>query len=96
MAGLTKVQVEKADGSKVTYPVLPKTIVAFERKFSMSLGDLSTMEHTYWLAWDAESTALKSKGSVTKLFDDWLEDLVDVVVEGDAVPLAGQPPSQTA
>lgn len=86
-----KVVIEKADGSKRTVPVLPKTQVAFERHFGMGLGAMASenrLEHIYWLAWDAEHTA----GHVVKPFDGWLEDVVAVDLEDDAAPLEAPRP----
>lgn len=93
MPALMKVKVEHQDGSRNTYRVLPKTVVAFERNFGIGVGAMATMEHTYWLAWDAECTAIRGAGGVTKLFDDWIDGLESVEVEADAAPLAVQSPS---
>lgn len=94
MAKLLKITVEHDDGSKDTYSVLPKTIVAFERHFKCGLEKVSAegkMEHVYWLAWDAERTT----GKIVKPFDDWLEGLVSADVEEDATPFSDEasPPS---
>ena len=93
MAKLLTITVVKVDGSRETYAILPKTIVAFERHYKTGLekvGNEGRMEHVYWLAWDAERTV----GKVVKPFDSWLDDLVSADVEEDAAPLAeASPPS---
>lgn len=92
MAALMKVTVEKVDGSKDTYPILPVTQVAFERQFKCGLGSLASdarMEYLYWLAWDAEKRA----GKVVKPFDGWLDDLVSVEEEEEAAPLGSPSPT---
>lgn len=89
-----KVVVEKTDGQKRTYPILPKTQVAFEREFNVGLGSLAVdtrLEYIYWLAWHAEKTS----GAVVKLFNDWLDDVASVEPEEDQVPLGQQSPSPT-
>lgn len=94
MPAAMKVVVERVDGSKDTYPVLPKTQVAFERQFHMGLAALGAdprMEYIYWLAWDSEHTA----GKVVKPFDAWLDDIVSVDAENDATPLGPPSPSPT-
>ena len=89
MAAVMKVTVEKTDGSRNTYAVLPKTQVAFERHFKVGLaaaqGENARLEFVYWLAWDAEHTA----GNVVKPFDSWLDDIVAVEPESDPGPLEG-------
>ncbi len=97
MAQVLKLAVEKADGSSVSLSLLPKTIVAFERHFGVGLSALQQghMEHVYWLAWDAENLKIRAQGGVTKLFDDWLDDIADVEVEGDVTPLVqGRSPAE--
>jgi hypothetical protein len=86
MAALMTLTIEYSDGKTVTRTILPKTLVAFERHFSMGIGAISSetrMEHIFWLAWDAERTAT----GTAKPFDDWLDDVVSVNAEDDAVPL---------
>ena len=90
MAALLKVKVEHADGETATYPVLPVTIVGFERKFHMGWTAVQNdlhMEYVYWLGWDAEHKS----GRVVKPFDEWLESIVSVEAEGDAAPLEDGP-----
>lgn len=88
-----KLTVERTDGSSKTLPVLPVTIVAYERNFSQGIGSFSAdlrMERLYWLAWDSE----KRSGVVVKPFDSWLEDIASVEAEDEAVPLdEGAPPA---
>jgi hypothetical protein len=79
MGKVLRVTVTKTDGSSVTLPVLPVTIVAFEREKSVGLGSpgaTSWMSNVYWLAWHAEKIANPNK--VSKLFDDWLPSVADV------------------
>lgn len=86
MPALLKLTIEKSDGDKSTYPVLPKTIVAFERKFATGIGiikDQQKMEHIYWLAWDSARTV----GDTNKLFEDWLDEIAEVEVDSDTAPL---------
>lgn len=87
MATFMKLKVERADGTTQTYPVLPVTIVAYERHFSQGMGQFGVdmrMEHLYWLAWDAE----KRTGAVVKPFDGWLEEIANVEAEDESRPLA--------
>ena len=90
MAATMSVSVEMVNGDKATLAILPKTIVAFERKFKIGLGAIATdskMEYIYWLAWDASHVA----GQVVKPFDDWLNDVVSVEAEEEEVPLEKTP-----
>jgi hypothetical protein len=90
MAATMSVSVEMVNGDKATLAILPKTIVAFERKFKIGLGAIATdskMEYIYWLAWDASHVA----GQVVKPFDDWLNDVVSVEADEDEVPLDKTP-----
>lgn len=82
MANSLKVTVVKLDGSAETYPITPKSMVAFERHFACGIGVMSNpstvrMEHIYWLGWDAE----KTNGKVIKPFDDWIDTISEVLVE---------------
>ena len=84
MAKILKLTVTKLDGTEKTYSVLPVTKVAFEREFKCGLGTMKETqreEQVYWLAWDATKRA----GEVVKPFDDWINDLLDVTVQDDAV-----------
>jgi uncharacterized NAD(P)/FAD-binding protein YdhS len=83
-------RVVKTDGSDLTLPVAPKTVVAFERQFGMGIGKAfqteQKAEHLYWMAWKAQANS----GAVVKPFDGWLDDVVSVeLVEQDAAPLTG-------
>jgi hypothetical protein len=83
-------RVVKADGTDVVLPVMPKTVVAFERQFGMGIGKAfqseQKAEHLYWMAWKAQANT----GAVVKPFDGWLDDVVSVeLVEDAAVPLTG-------
>lgn len=70
-------KITRESGSK-EYPVLPATIVAFEAEFAHGVADGLTMTEFFWIAWKAEYVVEKKAGSVVKLFDDWLEDILDV------------------
>lgn len=86
MATFMKLTVERTDGSIKTHPVLPVTIVAYERNFGQGMGQFGVdmrMEHLYWLAWDAE----KRTGVVVKPFDGWLEEIANVEAEDERIPL---------
>lgn len=82
-----RVKVTKSDGTPCTYPVLPTTIVAFERNFktglAMAFSNEQKMEHLFWLGWDAE----RRSGAVVKPFDEWLDTISLVEIETDTVPL---------
>jgi hypothetical protein len=86
MADLLKVSVERIDGEKAVYPVLPKTRVNFERQFRTPLGHFVQEpydERLYWMAWDAE----KVSGKVVKPFDSWLDDIAAVEIVEEPAPL---------
>jgi hypothetical protein len=91
MITLWKVNVVHADGTKATYDVSPRTIVAFERHFKMGLAAAFAKdmkyEHTYWLAWEAERQA----GVVVKPFDSWLEGVSGVDVDIERLPFGETP-----
>ena len=75
------VSVERRDGSREDFPVLPPNIIAFERHAKIGLanafgGGDAKFEHIYYLAWLAE----KDSGNVVKVFDEWLKGIVDVDV----------------
>jgi hypothetical protein len=76
------VSVERRDGTREEFPVYPPTIIAFERKWKISLtAAFSTnnvfWEHLYFLGWQAE----KDSGTVVKVFDEWAKTIkrVDIV-----------------
>jgi hypothetical protein len=86
MAPLMRVTVERPGGKSASYPILPKTIVAFERHFGVGLAAISSdarMEYVYWLAWDAEKTS----GTIVKPFEEWLDEVESVASVGEAPPL---------
>lgn len=75
------VSVERRDGNREDFPVLPPTIIAFERWAKMGLasafgGGDAKFEHIYYLAWLAE----KDSGNTVKVFDEWLKNVADVDV----------------
>lgn len=83
-------KITRESGSK-EYPVLPATIVAFEAEWSMAITEMKSMTHLYWIAWKAEFIAEQKAGSVVKLFDDWLEDIVEVEeIESPKRPTGGR------
>ena len=78
---------EPAAESEVT----PRVEVAFERKFNIPMSELSRQEHLYFLAYEARR---KAGGVVPVVFDDWLDQVVDVEVK-DAAPLgSGTSPTE--
>jgi hypothetical protein len=60
------------------FPVKPRTVLAFERKFGMGLAKaFSTdqrMEHIYFLGWES----MRSSGHVVKPFESWLDEVDEV------------------
>lgn len=76
------VRMEDWDEPK-TFTVTPKVQVDFERKYATSIvaafADMPKMEHLYWLGW----ASMKQAGEVVKLFDGWLEQVVEVRPEED-------------
>ena len=79
------------DGTRLSAPLTPATIIAFERHYKVNylqaLADLSSgdsrVEYMYWLAWEALRRA--------KLFGDTFDvflDAADGVVHVDAIPEA--------
>jgi hypothetical protein len=92
MADLLKVTVERADGTRSTYPVLPRTRVDFERQFKTPLGFFSHEpydERLYWMAWSAE----KVSGAVVKPFESWLDGISAVEIEEEPGPLESPAPT---
>lgn len=75
-----EVTITRSDQTSDTYPIRPKTIVAFERHFKVGLSQAfvkdQKSEHLYWLAWECERTS----GVAVKPFDTWLDgiDMVDM------------------
>jgi hypothetical protein len=71
------VQVVMGDHTHV-FPVKPRTILAFERKFAMGMGKAFTQdhrhEHIFFLGWEA----MRSSGHVVKPFESWLEEVEEV------------------
>ena len=65
MDGLS-IKVKTSDGVEGTYPLRPKTLVAFEQKFNKGFAKLLSedqkLEHVYFLAWGA----MKDSGKVVK------------------------------
>jgi hypothetical protein len=73
------IKVTTSDGESGTYPLRPKSLVAFENKYNKGFAKLLTedqkMEHIYFLAW----SALKDSGKVVKPFGDAFLDTLDSV-----------------
>lgn len=71
------VKVIIADNEHV-FPVKPRTVLAFERKFGMGMAKAFSQdqrhEHVYFLAWEA----MRSSGNVVKPFETWLEEVDEV------------------
>jgi len=71
-----------ADGHEEVVRVGPKSLVAFERQYSVSILDYNrkrTLEQTYWPVWHA----LREVGKEDREFDDWLGDMDKVSAEID-------------
>ena len=73
------IKVKTSDGETGTYPLRPKSLVAFEQKFNKGFAKLLTedqkLEHIYFLAW----SALKDSGKVVKPFGESFLDTLDSV-----------------
>lgn len=83
-----KIAVE-IDGTTTTYIVTPRAQVEFERKFGIGLGEMSGMEHVYYVAY----AAAKSAGATTADYDTWLDTLEGAETVKDDAPLDETPPS---
>lgn len=75
------VTVERRDGSREEFPVLPPTVIAFERYAKMGIGqafagNTAKFEHIYYLAWLSE----KDSGNTVKVFDEWIKSIADVEI----------------
>ena len=57
--------------------VTPRIEVAFEDNFDIPLSEFSRQKHLYWIAWKAYAAA---GGVVPILYDDWLDQIVDVEI----------------
>jgi hypothetical protein len=71
------VQVVIGDQTHI-FPVKPRTVLAFERKFAMGMGKAFTQdqrhEHIYFLGWES----MRSSGHVVKPFEAWLDEVEEV------------------
>jgi hypothetical protein len=60
------------------FPVKPKTVLAFERKFGMGMAKAFSTdqrhEHIFFLGWEA----MRASGHVVKPFDSWLDEIEEV------------------
>lgn len=75
-------RVTYVDGREVVIRVGPKSLVACERHFQVSMLDFGrtrTIEQFYWPAWHA----LHEAGKEAREFDDWLGDLDSLKNETD-------------
>lgn len=83
------IKVKTTDGVEATYPLRPKTIVAFEQKFNKGFAKLLSedqkLEHVYFLAWGA----MRDAGKVVKPFGEGFLDTLD------SVELASDPNSES-
>lgn len=70
-----------------SFPVKPRTVLAFERKFAMGMAKAFSQdqrhEHIFFLGWES----MRSSGHVVKPFETWLEDIdeVELVPKEDVV-----------
>ena len=82
-----EITLTRDDGTSDTFPVRPKTIVAFERHFKTGLSQAfvkeQKSEHLYWLAWESE----RATGNVVKPFDQWLDTVEMVDIKTVSAPL---------
>jgi hypothetical protein len=90
MRGWT-VRVTRTDEPEATFTVTPRCMVEFERFFKIGVGrafqEEQRLEHVYWLAWKATNAA----GVTVPVFDAWLDTVVDVELETEAVPFDASP-----
>jgi hypothetical protein len=81
-----KMDVITSEGTS-TVSITPKVQVEFERHHSMGIakafGEDMRMEHVYWLAWKS----MRHVKSTSLDFDQWLDTVIDVEMEGDDTPL---------
>lgn len=72
------IKVKLVGGDANTFPLRPKTIVAFEQKFGKGFGKLlgedQRVEHIYWLAWKS----CQENGVVVKPFDSGFLDALEM------------------
>lgn len=71
------IKVKLAGGDENTFPLRPKTIVAFEQKYNKGFGKLlgedQKIEHIYYLAWKV----CQENGIVVKPFDSGFLDALE-------------------
>jgi len=75
MDGLS-VKVKVAGAEETTYPLRPRTIIAFEQKFNKGFAKLleeGRIEFIYWLGWHA----MREAGVVVKPFDSGFVDTLE-------------------
>lgn len=75
MDGLA-IKVKVAGAEETTYPLRPRTIIAFEQKFNKGFAKLleeGRIEHIYWLGWHA----MREAGVVVKPFDGGFIDTLE-------------------
>jgi len=82
-----RLRVITSEGELGEFTVTPKVQVEFERHFKTGVGKAfqqeQKVEHMYWLAWKSVHAA----GVAVKPFDSWLDDVTDVQMVEDTVPL---------
>ncbi len=84
-----KLKVTMTDGDPVVVAVTPKVIVAAERHFKKSMGQLFdqasvTYEALAWSAWEA----MRFSGHEVKTFDLWLDGVAEIGSEDEgSLPL---------
>ncbi len=86
-----KLTVTMTGEAPVVVTVTPRVILEFEREYKTGLvGAMSQdmhLEHVFWLGWKSMHRA----GYVVKPFDVWCEELEDIELDVDAVPLDEEP-----
>jgi len=75
MDGLS-VKVKVAGAEETTYPLRPRTIIAFEQKYNKGFAKLldeGRIEYIYWLAWHS----MREANVVVKPFDGGFVDTLE-------------------
>jgi hypothetical protein len=75
----TKLRIIAVDDSTRDVRIIAADLIAFELEHEISASKIESFKHMCWLAWKAETRALKSK----QAFDEWLEDIDSVTDTND-------------
>ncbi len=86
----TTLKVQMQDGTEHLVPVTLKAAVEFERHFKMGLLKALTeeqkLEHIAYLGW----SSMKAAGQVVKVFDGWIDQVVEVSFQFEAKEAPGK------